>query len=235
VTKAKVAPRRPSVTEVVEADVEEVLRGRAWAPILIVAVVIGAVLGTGLLVDKALEPPVPSALAGCQTSTQIAPHEFIGPQPICISPLNTYQATVNTTQGPIVIQLHPEIAPVTVNNFIVLAIHGYYNGLAFWKSETWVIQGGDPLGNGRGGPGYTLRDEPNTDPWGLGAVGMARVPGGPINGSQFFIEKAAWPDTGPTAVYNRFGTVISGMDKAQLIQTTDSITSITIKVSLTPR
>ena len=234
-TKAKVAPRRPSVAEVVEADVEEVLRGRAWAPILIVAIVVGAVLGAGLLVNKALEPPVPSALASCQTSTQIAPHEFLGRQPICISPLNTYQATVNTTQGPIVIQLHPEIAPVTVNNFIVLAIHGYYNGLSFWDSETWVIQGGDPLGNGRGGPGYTLPDEPNTDAWDLGSVGMARVPGGRINGSQFFIEKAAWPAGGPTAVYNRFGTVISGLDKAQLIQTTDSITSITIKVSLTPR
>lgn len=234
-TKAKVAPRRPPETQVVEADVEEVLRGRAWAPILIVAIVVGAVLGAGLLVNKALEPPVPSALASCQTSTQIAPHEFLGRQPICISPLNTYQATVNTTQGPIVIQLHPEIAPVTVNNFIVLAIHGYYNGLSFWDSETWVIQGGDPLGNGRGGPGYTLPDEPNTDAWGLGAVGMARVPGGPLNGSQFFIEKAAWPGGGPTAVYNRFGTVISGLDKAQLIQTTDSITSITIKVSLTPR
>jgi cyclophilin family peptidyl-prolyl cis-trans isomerase len=235
VTKAKVAPRWPVVTEAVEADVPEVLRGRAWAPILIVAVVIGAVLGTGLLVDKALEPQVPAALAGCQTSTQIAPHEFIGPQPICISPLNTYQATVNTTQGAIVIQLHPEIAPVTVNNFIVLAIHGYYNGLSFWDSETWVIQGGDPLGNGRGGPGYALPAEPSADSWDVGAVGMARVPAGPINGSQFFIEKAAWPSPGPTAVYNRFGTVISGLDKAQLIQTTDSITSITIKVSLTPR
>jgi cyclophilin family peptidyl-prolyl cis-trans isomerase len=235
VTKAKVAPRRPAVADAVEAEVPEMLRGRAWAPVLIVAVVIGAVLGTGLLVDKALEPQVPAALAGCQTSTQIAPHEFIGPQPICISPLNTYQATVNTTQGPIIIQLHPEIAPVTVNNFIVLAIHGYYNGLSFWDSETWVIQGGDPLGNGRGGPGYALPEEPSITPWDVGAVGMARVPGGSLNGSQFFIEKAAWPDPGPTAVYNRFGTVISGMDKAQLIQTTDSITSITIKVSLTPR
>ena len=89
-TKAKVAARRPTVAEAVEAEVGEVLRGRAWAPILIVAVVIAAVLGTGLLVNKALEPQVPAALAGCQTATQIAPHEFIGPHAICISPLNTY-------------------------------------------------------------------------------------------------------------------------------------------------
>jgi cyclophilin family peptidyl-prolyl cis-trans isomerase len=231
VTKAKVAPRRPEVAEAVEPDLQELLRGRAWAPILIVAIVVAAVLGTGLLVDKALQPQVPAALAGCQTSTQIAPHEFIGPQPICITATGKYEATVNTTQGAVVIQLHPEIAPVTVNNFIVLAIHGYYNGLTFWDSEDWVVQGGDPLGNGRGGPGYSLPNEPSNDPWGLGAVGMARVPGGSVNGSQFFIEKAAWPGNGPDAVYNRFGTVISGVDKVQLIQTTDTITSITIKVS----
>jgi len=231
VTKAKVAPGRPVPAEVEAPELPAIWRGRQWAPLLIGALVIGTVLGTGLLVDKALEPQVPAALSGCQTSTQIAPHEFIGPQPICITASHTYQATVNTTQGAIVIQLHPEIAPVTVNNFIVLAIHGYYNGLSFWKSEDWVVQGGDPLGNGRGGPGYALPEEPSSDTWALGAVGMARVPGGPVNGSQFFIEKAAWPAPGPTAVYNRFGTVISGLDKAQLLQPTDTITSITIKVS----
>jgi peptidyl-prolyl cis-trans isomerase B (cyclophilin B) len=231
VTKAKVAPRRPVVAEPDASDLPEAWRRRPWVPVLIVGVIVALVLGAGLLVNKALQPPVPAALAGCNTSTQIAPREFIGPQPICITASNKYEATVNTSQGPIVIQLHPEIAPVTVNNFIVLATHGYYNGLTFWKSEDWVVQGGDPQGNGRGGPGYALPDEPSTDQWGLGAVGMARVPGGAVNGSQFFIEKAAWPAGGPTAVYNRFGTVISGMDKAQLLQQTDTINSITIKVS----
>jgi cyclophilin family peptidyl-prolyl cis-trans isomerase len=232
VTKAKVAPRGPVAVEADEADLPEAWRRRPWAPVLIVGVLIAAVLGTGLLVDKALEPQVPGPLTGCKTSTQTGTHVFIGPQPICITATNKYEATVNTTQGAIVIQLHPEIAPVTVNNFIVLAIHGYYNGLTFWKSEDWVVQGGDPQGDGRGGPGYSLPDEPNTAPdWGLGAVGMARVPGGAVNGSQFFIEKAAWPGAGPTAVYNRFGTVTSGQDKAQLLTAADTITSITIKVS----
>ena len=93
-------------------------------------------------------------------------------------------------------------------------------------------KGGDPNGNGRGGPGYSLPDEPNAAPdWSLGAVGMARAPGGAVNGSQFFIVKAAWPGSGPTAVYNRFGTVLSGMDKAQALTSTDKITSITIKVT----
>ena len=196
------------------------------------AIVVAAVLGSGLLMDQALKSSPPTALAGCLTSTQTGPRVFIGPQPICILPSRHYEAIVNTTQGAIVIQLHPEIAPVTVNNFVVLATHGYYAGLAFWDSETWVVQGGDPSGNGRGGPGYSLPDEPNATPgWDLGAVGMARVPGGAVNGSQFFIVKAAWPGNGPTAVYNRFGTVISGMDKAQALTTTDHITSITIHVT----
>jgi cyclophilin family peptidyl-prolyl cis-trans isomerase len=230
-SKAKVASRRPAAVEVDEAELPEAWRRRPW-PVLIAAILIAAVLGAGVLVNKALEPQVPAALAGCKTSTQIATHTFIGPQPMCIAANHTYQATVNTTQGAIVIQLHPEIAPVTVNNFIVLAIHGYYNGLTFWKTEDWVVQGGDPRGDGRGGPGYSLPDEPNAAPgWGLAAVGMARVPGGAVNGSQFFVEKAAWPASGPNATYNRFGTVISGMDKAQLLTGTDTITSITIKVS----
>lgn len=231
-TKAKVAPRRPVVAEPDDAELPEAWRRRPWVPVLILAVLIAVVLGAGLLVDKALQPSVPAALAGCNTSTQIGPHKFIGPQPMCISAAHTYQATLNTSQGQIVIQLHPEVAPVTVNNFVVLATHGYYDGLTFWKSEDWVVQGGDPgAGDGRGGPGYSLPDEPSTNPWDLGAVGMARVPGGSVNGSQFFIEKAAWPGGGPTAIYNRFGTVISGMDKAQLLQPTDTIKSITIKVS----
>ena len=230
-SKAKGAARRPAVTDPDEAEPSEAWRRRAWVPVSIVALLAAAVLGSGLLVDRALAPQVPAALAGCSTSTQIAPREFIGPQPMCITATNKYEATVNTSQGTIVIQLHPEIAPVTVNNFVVLAIHGYYDGLTFWKSEDWVVQGGDPRGDGRGGPGYALPDEPSSDAWGLGSVGMARPIGGSVNGSQFFIEKAAWPGGGPGAVYNRFGTVTSGMDKAQLLQQSDTITSITIKVS----
>lgn len=232
-SKAKQLSRRAPVTAEDETvAIPAAWRKRAWVPVLIMAIVIAAALGSGLAIDQALKPSQPSALAGCKTAPQIGPHVFIGPQPICIVPTRKYQAVINTTQGQIVVQLLPEIAPVTVNNFVVLAVSGYYNGLIFWKSEDWVVQGGDPNGDGRGGPGYTLPDEPNTTPsWQLGAVGMARVPGGAVNGSQFFIEKAAWPGTGPTAVYNRFGTIVLGLDKAQLLGSTDRITSITIKVA----
>jgi cyclophilin family peptidyl-prolyl cis-trans isomerase len=204
---------------------------QAWIALLVMAALIAAVVGVGVLVNKALEPAVPSALAHCATSTQISPHEYIGPQPMCITASQKLRATVTTTQGDFVIDLAPEVAPVTVNNFVVLATHGYYNGLNFWKSEDWVVQGGDPRGDGRGGPGYNLPDETTATPWGLGAVGMARPIGGPVNGSQFFVMKAAWPGSGPTAVYNRFGTVISGMDKVQVLTSTDTIISVTVQVS----
>lgn len=232
-SKAKPITRRAApAPEDDESDLPEAWRRRPWVPILILGVLVAVVLGAGLAVDQALKAKPPAALSNCITSTQTGPHTFIGPQPICILPTKKYQATLNTTQGQIVIQLLPEIAPVTVNNFVVLALNGYYNGLPFWDSESWVVQGGDPIANGRGGPGYTLPDEPNTAPdWALGAVGMSRVPTGPVNGSQFFIQKAAWPGTGPTAIYNRFGTVVLGMDKAQLLTATDRITSITIKVA----
>jgi cyclophilin family peptidyl-prolyl cis-trans isomerase len=232
VSKAKTPARRPaSVTEDDGVDVPEAWRRRPWIPLLICGILIAAVLGSGLLVDQALQSPRPTAVQGCVTSTRIAPHQFTGRQPICISAAHTYQATISTTQGQVVIQLYPEIAPVTVNNFIVLALNGYYNGMP-WKTEDWVVQAGDPKGDGTGGPGYTLPDEPNTTPaWGIGAVGMARPITGQVNGSQFFIERAAWPGTGPTAVYNRFGTVIKGMDKAELLTApADRITSITIQV-----
>ncbi len=222
--------RRPAPVEPDELSAPIVWNRQTWVALVVMGALIAAVIGAGVLMQKALEPAVPSALAGCTTSTQTSPHRYLGPQPMCITGQQKLRATVTTTQGDFVIELAPEVAPVTVNNFVVLAVHGYYNGLNFWKSEDWVVQGGDPHGDGRGGPGYSLPDETTATPWGLGAVGMARVPGGAVNGSQFFIEKADWPAPGPTAPYNRFGTVISGMDKVQLLTSSDTITSITIKV-----
>jgi peptidyl-prolyl cis-trans isomerase B (cyclophilin B) len=230
VSQARPSRRRePAIVE--EPDVAVVWNRQTWIALLVMAALIAAVIGSGVLINRALEAPVPAALASCKTSTQIGPREYLGPQPMCITAGEKLTATITTSQGDVVVQLHPEIAPVTVNNFVVLAIHGYYSGLVFWKAEDWVVQGGDPRGNGTGGPGYNLPDEPSNDAWDVGALGMARVPGGPINGSQFFIEKAAWPGSGPTAVYNRFGTVTSGMDKVQALGVTDTINSITINVS----
>jgi len=223
--------RRPAPVVTDEPDVPVVWTRQTWIALLVMAALIAVVIGSGVLIKRALEPAVPSALASCKTSTQIGQREYLGRQPMCITAGQNLTATITTSQGDVVVQLHPEIAPVTVNNFVVLAIHGYYNGLVFWKAEDWVVQAGDPRGNGTGGPGYNLPDEPSNAAWDVGALGMARVPGGLVNGSQFFIEKAAWPGSGPTSVYNRFGTVTSGMDKVQAIGVTDTINSITIKVS----
>jgi cyclophilin family peptidyl-prolyl cis-trans isomerase len=121
---------------------------------------------------------------------------------------------------------------VTVNNFIVLAVNGYYNGLTFWDVPDWEAQAGDPLNNGQGGPGYNLPEEPSPLPWAAGAVGMARIPGGPINGSQFFIVKTEWPNGGPgSTVYNRFATVTAGLDKVSALAPGDRINTITVTVS----
>ena len=228
--KAKTAPRRTVPVAPAEVEVRPPWSRQTWVALGVMGVLVAAVLGSGLLIDHALAPSIPPALAGCRTSTQTGPHTYFGPQPICITAGQKFEATVTTTQGVFVMQLHPEVAPVTVNNFIVLAIHGYYTGLTFWKSEDWVVQGGDPRGDGRGGPGYNLPDEASNTPWGPGAVGMARVPGGSVNGSQFFVQKGAWPDPGPTATYNRFATVTSGQGVVQLLTTSDSIISVTIRM-----
>jgi cyclophilin family peptidyl-prolyl cis-trans isomerase len=223
--------RRPASIQPQEVEVVSTWGRQSWLALVVMGVVILAVIGGGWLLGKALEPPVPAALANCKTSTQIGPHQFTGLQPMCITAEQKLQATIATAHGDIVIQLAPEVAPVTVNNFVVLAIHGYYNGLTFWKAEDWVVQAGDPRDDGRGGPGYTLPEETTSTPWNVGAVGMARVPGGPVNGSQFFIQKAAWPGAGPTGAYNRFGTVINGPSNVSGIQAGDTINAITIKVS----
>jgi cyclophilin family peptidyl-prolyl cis-trans isomerase len=227
--------RRRDVTPADQLELVELPEGfkrRPWIAYAIFAVLVAALIAAGYGIGQAVQAPQPAALANCITSTQTGPHTFIGRQPMCILPHHKYTASVDTTQGKIVIELLPDYAPSTVNNFIVLATHGYYNNLSWWKSENWLIQGGDPKNNGTGGPGYNLADEDTSFlKWDLGAVGMSRVPGGAINGSQFFILKAPWPGSGPTAVYNRFGTVVGGLDKAQLLTPVDSITSISIAVT----
>jgi len=236
-SKRRAEIRRAAVDPVSTPDAEavelpEAWKKRPWVPYSIMAIVIAAVVGSGLALQQAVTQPRATALAGCKTSTAVGVHAFISAQPICIIPNHKYTATLNTTQGKIVIELLPDTAPVTVNNFIVLALNGYYNGSSFWDSEDWVVQAGDPNGNGTGGPGYNLPEEPAAFlKWNPGSVGMARIPGGPINGSQFFIVKGTWPGSGPTATYNRFGTVIAGNDKLQAITSTDKINSITIAVT----
>jgi cyclophilin family peptidyl-prolyl cis-trans isomerase len=233
VSKAK-SPVRPAppLDQDPRLILPETWRRRPWIPYLIGIALLAVVIGSGLAIDKSLQPAVPSALAGCKTAQSVAPRQYSGRQPICIVRGKVYTATLYTTAGNITIEMLPQWAPVTVNNFIVLAADGYYNGLTFWDSQSWEVQAGDPLNNGQGGPGYNLPEEPSPLTWDPGALGMARVPSGPINGGQFFIVKAGWPNGGPgTTVYNRFATVTAGLDKVSAIAPGDRINTITITVS----
>src|ERR1700744_1976931 len=120
-------------------------------------------------------------------------------------------ATMNTSQGPITLELFDEDAPKTVENFRKLASDGFYDGIIFHRViPDFMIQSGCPQGTGTGGPGYTLEDEVNQHKVVRGALAMANA-GPNTNGSQFFIvtvDSAPWLDGRHTV----FGQVTSGMD-----------------------
>src|ERR1700752_4470100 len=98
-----------------------------------------------------------------------------------------FRVTIETARGPIVMELDPRLAPNTVNNFGSLARDGYYDALTFHRVvPEFVIQGGDPEGTGRGGPGDRFADEPGKGEYTLGAGAMANA-GHDTNGSHFFI------------------------------------------------
>jgi cyclophilin family peptidyl-prolyl cis-trans isomerase len=151
------------------------------------------------------------------------------PPPATIDPSKKYSATVHTSRGDFVITfVDPKVAPQTVNNFVVIAQEHYYDGLTFHRVVPgFVVQGGDPLGNGSGGPAYKLPDESNPSTWPRGTVGMASSAAG-VSGSQFFITLGDAPFLASNGVYNRFGQVTSGMEVIDSISVGDRMTSIDI-------
>jgi cyclophilin family peptidyl-prolyl cis-trans isomerase len=140
----------------------------------------------------------------------------------------TYRVTIGTDRGDIVMDLDPQLAPKTVNNFVSLARQGYYDGLTFHRVEPgFVIQGGCPEGSGRGGPGYRFEDEPVQGEYLPGAVAMANA-GPDTNGSQFFICLSDLRN-GLGKQYNLFGQVTSGMDAVLAVQRGDVFRSVTVE------
>ncbi len=138
------------------------------------------------------------------------------------------KAVITTSKGVIEFSLNAGGAPKSASNFVYLAELGYYDGLTFHRVEPgFVIQGGDPSGNGTGGPGYTFEDEPVQDEYVEGAVAMANA-GADTNGSQFFITLA---DVSKTLgkQYNLFGKVTKGLDVVQKISIGDVMTSVKIE------
>ena len=138
--------------------------------------------------------------------------------PMGIDPAKRYSATLETTLGTMVIALDAAAAPLTVNNFIYLAAHHYYDGVIFHRIiKGFMCQGGDPEGSGRGGPGYKFGDElPKPGKYQIGSVAMANA-GPNTNGSQFFIVSGP-SGVGLPPLYSLFGQVVKGLDVVEAMQ-----------------
>jgi len=129
--------------------------------------------------------------------------------------------------GEIVIEFFPDDAPKTVENFVTLAKKGFYDGLTFHRVEPgFVVQGGDPKGDGSGGPGYKIKAEFNKQPHVRGVVAMARTSDPDSAGSQFYITLA--PAHFLDGQYTVFGKVVSGMDVVDKIKKGDKMKSVKI-------
>lgn len=198
-------------------------------PGIISAVVVLLILGlvAGLLITRARTPEVAAPTAAPAIAPTAAPaavpapgalptattYTFSAPPPMTIDPARRYEATILTPRGEIVIELLPEIAPQTVNNFVFLARNNFYNGLTWHRVlPNFMAQGGDPLGDGTGGPGYSIPAE-FTDKLAFdrpGIVAMARSADPNSAGSQFFITTA--PVERLNGQYTIFGRVIAGQE-----------------------
>jgi len=140
-----------------------------------------------------------------------------------------YTAIIETAKGNLVLELFAKDVPKTVNNFVFLAREGFYDGVIFHRvMADFVVQGGDPTGTGRGGPGYTFADEFSQHTHVAGALSMANS-GANTNGSQFFITYT--PQHHLDGKHSVFGQLIEGMDVLKKIKQGDVMIRITIQES----
>ncbi|HEX4750825.1 MAG TPA: peptidylprolyl isomerase [Bryobacteraceae bacterium] len=159
------------------------------------------------------------------------PKSYSAPPPTTIDPSKKYVATFETSKGTIVVDLFAQDAPKTVNNFVFLARDGFYDGTKFHRViENFMIQGGDPEGSGRGGPGYRFEDETKNNPNNhkIGSLSMANA-GPNTNGSQFFITHVAtdWLNGKHTV----FGQVRTGQEVVNAVKQGDELKSVKIDES----
>jgi cyclophilin family peptidyl-prolyl cis-trans isomerase len=176
--------------------------------------------------------PLISPAPGCDNDIRTCMEQRTTPPPTVIDLSKKYSATVHTSRGDFVIALvDPKLAPQTVNNFVYLSQNHFYDGLTFHRIVPgFVVQGGDPRGDGTGGPAYKLPNETNPSTWPRGTAGMASSAAG-VSGSQFFITIGDAPSLATSGVYNHFGQITSGMDILDKMQKGDKMTSIDITVS----
>ena len=159
------------------------------------------------------------------------PKQYGGPPPMTIDSTKSYSARLETSRGTIVCDLFAADAPMTVNNFVFLAREKFYDGTKFHRViANFMIQGGDPTGTGRGGPGYRFPDETENNPHKHRAGSLSMANAGPnTNGSQFFVTHVAtdWLDGKHTV----FGQVRDGQDVLNAVQQGDTLKSVTIEES----
>lgn len=177
-------------------------------------------------------PPAPATTTAAQsssttmtpTSTMNEPLAFPGILPS--SAFAKKYVHLQTTKGLIVFEILPTEGPKAASNFVYLTNHKFYDGLTFHRVVPgFVVQGGDPLGTGIGGPGYQFADDKVSLPYNEGIVAMANA-GPNTNGSQFFIMLA---DNPLPPSYSIFGRVVKGMDIVKKIVVGDKMTTVTLE------
>lgn len=161
--------------------------------------------------------PTPALSQEEEASQENGLKQYPNSPEILIDKNKSYQAILKTTEGDITLNLFAKETPITVNNFVFLAREQFYDGTIFHRViKDFMIQGGDPLGNGTGGPGYQFEDEPISKDYTRGMAAMANS-GPNTNGSQFFIMHQDRTDLPKDYVI--FGQVLSGMDVVDKIAT----------------
>jgi peptidyl-prolyl cis-trans isomerase B (cyclophilin B) len=161
----------------------------------------------------------------------MATKQWKTPPEMTIDPSKKYLISMNTDRGLIELELYPEQAPITVNNFVFLTREGFYDGVVFHRViANFVIQGGDPTGTGMGGPGYKFQDETRNNPLThqTGMISMANA-GPNTNGSQFFITHSPQPHL--NGKHTVFGKVVKGMDVVNAIRQGDKMITVTVSES----
>lgn len=216
---------------------------RRWCPALLATAAL--LVGCGSTAQPSEQPSSARASSdGAVPFPDCSKHHFAGPlapqsppadvhtysaAPATIGdPGRLYEMTITTTKGDIVVCLDPALAPHTVGVVTTLARNRFYDGLTFHRVEpNFVIQGGDPRGDGTGGPGFTFADEPVRQTYGPGVVAMANA-GPDSNGSQFFICIGDGCAPLPPQ-YNLFGKVQSGLGVARQIVKNDVMQHVVVR------
>lgn len=158
----------------------------------------------------------------------MAAKQYSSPPSLQIETDRSYQVTIETDKGNIDLELFPQHAPLTVNNFVFLAKEGFYDGVTFHRViDNFMIQGGDPTGSGRGGPGYRFADEFDGNPLRhtRGVISMANAGPG-TNGSQFFITHGPQPHL--DGRHTVFGKVTKGHDVVDAIAQGDRMLKVVV-------